>query len=92
MYSQDWLHLHQIKVTTELLEQDFAHFGYPLTLVMDNATTFMSQEFQARCKARGIIHLTGVPYHPVTNGVAERLVQTFKKSLRKLKLPLREAL
>ena len=52
----------------------------------------MSQEFQAWYKARGIIHLTGAPYHPATNGVAERLVQTFKKSLRKPRLPSREAL
>ena len=32
------------------------------------------------------------PYHPATNGVAECLVQTFKKSPRKLNLPLKEAL
>ena len=80
------------KATTELLEQDFTHFGCPHTLVTDNATTFTSQKFQAWCKAREIIHLTRAPYHPVTNGIAERLVQTFKKSQRKLKLPPREAL
>ena len=56
------------------------------TLFTDNATTFMSQEFQAWCKARGIIHFTGAPYHPATNGIAECLVQTFKKSLRKSRL------
>ena len=33
------------KTTTDLLEQDFAHFGYPHTLVTDNATTFTSEEF-----------------------------------------------
>ena len=42
------------KSTTAILEQEFAHFGYPHTLVTDNATTFMSQEFQAWCKQRGI--------------------------------------
>ena len=47
------------KSTTAILEQEFAHFGYPHTLVTDNATTFMSQEFQAWCKQRGIVHLTG---------------------------------
>ena len=46
------------KATMELLEQDFVHFEYLHTLVMDNATTFTSQEFQAWYKARGIIHLT----------------------------------
>ena len=68
------------KTTMNLLEQDFALFGYPHTLVTDNAPTFMSDEFQDYCQARGIVHLTGAPYHPATNGAAERLVQTFKQS------------
>lgn len=80
------------KSTIDLLEQDFAHFGYPHTLVTDNATTFMSEEFQHWCKERGITHLTGAPYHPATNGAAERLVQTFKQALRKSSLPPRKAL
>lgn len=80
------------KATTDILEEDFAHFGYPHTLVTDNATTFMSEEFQSWCKERGITHLTGAPYHPATNGAAERLVQTFKQALRKSSLPPRKAL
>ena len=80
------------KSTTAILEQEFAHFGYPHTLVTDNATTFMSQEFQAWCKQRGIVHLTGAPYHPATNGAAERLIQSFKQTLRKSSLPPKEAL
>ena len=80
------------KSTTAILEQEFAHFGYPHTLVTDNATTFMSQEFQAWCKQRGIVHLTGEPYHPATNGAAERLIQSFKQALRKSSLPPKEAL
>ena len=80
------------KCTTAILEQEFAHFGYPHTLVTDNATTFMSQEFQAWCKQRGIVHLTGAPYHPATNGAAERLIQSFKQALRKSSLPPKEAL
>ena len=79
------------KSTTAILEQEFAHFGYPHTLVTDNAT-FMSQEFQAWCKQRGIVHLTGAPYHPATNGAAERLIQSFKQALRKSSLPPKEAL
>ena len=80
------------KSTTAILEQEFAHFGYPHTLVTDNATTFMSQEFQAWCKQRGIVHLTGAPYHSATNGAAERLIQSFKQALRKSSLPPKEAL
>ena len=79
------------KATTELLEQDFAHFGYPHTVVTDNATSFVSEEFQAWCKERGITHLTGAQYHPATNGAAERLVQTFKQALIKSSLPPRAA-
>ena len=44
----------------------------------------MSKEFQAWCKQRGIVHLTGALYHPATNGAAERL--------RKTSLPRKEAL
>ena len=80
------------KATIGLLEQDFAHFGYPHTLVSDNASSFTSEEFQEWSKARGIVNLTGPPYHPATNGAAERLVQTFKKSMLKSTLPLKAAL
>ena len=80
------------KTTTQFLDEDFAHFGFPHTLVTDNAPTFTSEEFQNWCKERGIIHLSGAPYHPATNGAAERLIQTFKKSLTKSAHPLRRAL
>nr|KAG5695716.1 hypothetical protein BaRGS_004461 [Batillaria attramentaria] len=80
------------RATLDLLEEDFAHFGYPHTLVSDNATAFVSEEFQSWRKERGITHLTGAPYHPATNGAAERLVQTFKQALRKSSLPPKRAL
>lgn len=76
----------------DLLEKDFAHFGYPHTLVTDNATSFLSEEFQTWCRQRGITHLSGAPYHAATNGAAERLVQTFKRSLQKSALPPKQAL
>jgi hypothetical protein len=80
------------KTTIDLLEEDFAHFGYPHTLVTDNATSFTSEEFQEWCKSKGIVHLTGAPYHPATNGAAERLIQTFKNGLKKSSLPPKKAL
>ncbi|XP_062513410.1 uncharacterized protein K02A2.6-like [Corticium candelabrum] len=80
------------KTTTQLLEEDFSHSGYPHAIVSDNATTFSSQEFKAWCHERGIVHLTGAPYHPATNGAAERLVQTFKRFLKKSRKSPKEAL
>ena len=80
------------RATIRLLEEDFAHFGNPHSIVSDNATTFKSEEFQQWCKERGITHLTGAPYHPATNGAAERLVQSFKQSVKKSKRPPKEAL
>eukprot|EP00731_Ephydatia_muelleri_P019387 Em0012g212a len=80
------------KATTDLLEQDFAHFGYPHTIVTDNSTSFLSEEFQTWCRERGIVHLTGAPYHPATNGAAERMVQTFKRALNKSTLSPKAAL
>ena len=80
------------KSTMALLEETFAHFGYPHSLVTDNASSFTSGEFQEWCKQRGIVHLTGAPYHPATNGAAKRLVQTFKQALKKSNLPCKSAL
>ena len=33
----------------------------------------------------GIKHITSAPYHPATNGLAERFVQTFKQALRSMR-------
>ena len=33
-------------------------------------------------KENGIRHLRSAPYHPATNGLAERFIQTFKKAMK----------
>lgn len=71
--------------TIEKCREIFSRFGILRILVMDNARTFVSQEFQNFMKTNGIIHKRTAPYHP-TNGLAERFVQTLKQSLRKSKL------
>uniref|UniRef100_A0A5S6R4R8 Integrase catalytic domain-containing protein n=1 Tax=Trichuris muris TaxID=70415 RepID=A0A5S6R4R8_TRIMR len=92
MFSRSFRNQTVPDATVDLLEEDFAHFGYPHTLVTDNAPSFRSEEFEAWCRERGIVHLTGALYHPATNGAAERLVQSFKQSLRKSLLPPKAAL
>ena len=42
----------------------------------------MSKEFQRFMKENGVKHM---PYHPSSNGLAERFVQTLKKALRRTK-------
>ena len=62
-----------------------ARFGLPETVVTDNGPGFVSQEFEQFLKNNGIYHTTSAPYHPASNGLAERAVQTVKKGLKKEK-------
>jgi len=77
------------KSAIKLLQEDF---GFPHIVVTDCAAIFKSEEFQEFCKENGIVHLTGAPYHPVTNSAVERLVQTFKQALKKSAKALKDAL
>lgn len=70
--------------TITKLKRLFASYGVPEQIVTDNATTFTSDEFQQFVKRNGILHTTGAPRHPATNGLAERYVGTFKAGMKKL--------
>lgn len=56
--------------------------GIPYVLFSDNASIFKSDEFEDFCAKLGICHKMSPPYHPATNGLAERYVQTFKRKLK----------
>lgn len=68
----------------KLLRQVFSTHGLCEVLVSDNGTAFVSSETEEFLKANNIRHVTTAPYHPATNGLAERMVQTIKDKLRKL--------
>jgi transposase InsO family protein len=71
--------------TVEKLRHTFAIHSVPATLVSDNGPCFTSEDFAAFCKKNSIRHVTSAPYHPATNGLAERSVQTFKNTMKKWK-------
>ena len=68
--------------TIQELRSLFARWGIPQQLVTDNGPQFVAQEFQMFVKANNIKHVKSSPYHPATNGLAERFVQTLKRALK----------
>lgn len=68
--------------TIEELRSVFSRFGIPQQLVSDNGPQLVSEEFQFFLLLNGIQHIRSAPYHPSTNGLAERFVQTLKKALK----------
>ncbi|XP_041985329.1 uncharacterized protein K02A2.6-like [Aricia agestis] len=62
----------------------FATHGLCEILVSDNGTAFVSEEMRQFLDSNKIRHITTAPYHPATNGLAERMVQTVKDKIRKM--------
>lgn len=55
-------------------------------VVSDNASTFTSEEFGKFLRRNGIQHIRTPPYHPASNGLVERAVQTSKEGMKRQKL------
>ncbi|UYV84832.1 K02A2.6-like, partial [Cordylochernes scorpioides] len=69
--------------TVQVLRNLFAVHGLPDQVVSDNGRMFVGHEFQEFLMMNGLRHITSAPYHPQTNGQAERVVQTLKQLIRK---------
>ena len=85
-----WIDAHIVpstssSATIDKLRSTFATHGLPETIVSDNGTAFTSSEFQEFLRSNGIEHLRSAPYHPSSNGLAERAVQTVKAGVKRLK-------
>jgi len=83
-----WLEVIPMSTTTSSktiteLRKLFAAYGLPQEVVSDNGPQLTSDEFGSFLKLNGVKHTLTPPYHPATNGLAERNVQTFKKMFAK---------
>ena len=82
-----WLEVHEMGTSTtasrtiEVMRRVFTFHGIPRQLVTDNGPQFRSVEFQEFMKGNGVKHQLTPPYHPSSNGQAERAVQIFKRSM-----------
>lgn len=73
------------KTTCKVLRRLFATHGIPRVIVSDNGPGFASAELGEFLSRNGVKHTFSAPYHPSSNGQAERYVRTFKESLKALK-------
>ena len=84
-----WLEVKLMNSTTSqrtiaVLRDLFSSYGLPPEeVVSDNGPQFVSHEFSNFMKMNGIKHTLTPPYHPASNGAAERSVQILKQALRK---------
>ena len=84
-----WLDIHvtsssTASITIEKLRRTFATLGLPETVVTDNGSAFTSHEFAEFMRVNSVTHVRTSPYHPSSNGLAERSVQTFKMAMKRM--------
>ena len=80
--------------TVNAMRRMFATHGIPQKCVTDNGPCFASKEFTTFLETNGVESVRSTPYHPATNGLAEKAVQTVKQGIAKQRgsRPLEEKL
>ncbi|CAH8492821.1 unnamed protein product [Dicrocoelium dendriticum] len=81
-----WIDVHvfakaTVKATINNVRSLLSTHSIPKTLVTDNGPQFTSATFKEYLQSNGVHHMTSAPYHPTSNGLAERAVQTVKAGL-----------
>ena len=67
-----------------LYNEYFSVFGFPQKLMSDQGTGFTSKVIAAMCSLLGIEKIRTTPYHPQSNGSAERVHQMLRQMIGKL--------
>ena len=68
--------------TIAILRELFSKYGLPVHCVSDNGPQFRSEEFAHFLRMNGVKHVRVAPYHAASNGLAERMVQSFKNHMK----------
>ena len=64
--------------TANAMRNIFSRYGLRTQIVIDNGTPFQSAEYEEFLRQSGIHRILVSPYHPSSNGLTKRFVQTFK--------------
>ena len=85
-YVQAYVTRNQMARTTArvLYNEYFSIFGFPQRLMSDQGTGFTSKVIEAMCSLLGIEKIRTMPYHPQSNGSAERVHQMLQQMIGKL--------
>ena len=74
-----------VRTTARVLYNEyFSVFGFPQRFMSDQGTGFTSKVIAAMCSLLGIKKIQITPYHPHSNGSAERVHQTLRRMIGKL--------
>ena len=78
--------IHRMSTTTAYqtiknLRSLFTCHVIPDQVVSDNGPQFIATEFGELLRNNGIKHIRCSPYHPSSNGQAERFVRSFKEAM-----------
>ena len=90
MYTLSIQHLLSQCVISKLCAVFFATHGLPEQIVSDSGSRFISTEFKKILPDNGIKQIWTSPYHPSSNGLAERAIQIFKSTVKKFNGPMKE--
>ena len=76
---------HTVRTMARVLYNNyFSIFGFPQCLMSDQGTEFCGKVIAAMCSLLGVEKIQTIPYHPQTNGSAERVHQTLQRMIGKL--------
>ena len=66
----------------------FGAYGLPQQIITDNGPQFTSPKFSEFLHSSGVKHILVSPFHPSSNGLADRFVKTFNGSMKAGILPV----